>query len=69
MPNATGREPAPCGPPVNRLWKREKSMARRSNIASASTTKSSAMPRLNQGDALIVPKVPAVRMTTSPSTP
>ena len=38
-------------------------------MASASTTKSSAMPRLNHGDALIVPKVPAVRMTISPSTP
>ena len=34
-----------------------------SNIASASTTNSAAIPRLNQGDALIVPNVPAVRMT------
>ena len=40
-----------------------------SNIARPSTTNSTAMPRLNHGDALMVPKVPAVRMTTRPSTP
>ena len=40
-----------------------------SNIARPSNTKSTAMAILNQGDALIVPNVPAVRMTTRPSTP
>jgi hypothetical protein len=40
-----------------------------SNIASASATNSAAMPRLNHGEALIVPNVLAVRITISPSTP
>ena len=56
-------------PALMPLEKREKSIAMTSNIASASTTNSTAMPRLNQGDALIVPNVPAVRITTRPSTP
>src|SRR5215203_423424 len=51
------------------LEKREKSISNTSNIASASATKSTAMPTLNQGDALSVPNVPAVRMTSRPSTP
>jgi hypothetical protein len=40
-----------------------------SNIASASTTNTAAMARLNHGEALMVPKVPAVSTTISPSTP
>jgi len=44
-------------------------MIRRSNIARPSTTNKAAMPRLNHGDELIVPNVPAVRMTISPRTP
>ena len=52
-----------------RLEKREKSIVMTSNIARPSTTNSTAMPALNQGDELIVPNVPAVRMTTRPSTP
>ena len=40
-----------------------------SNIASPSTTNSPAMLKLNQGDELIVPNVPAVRMTTKPRVP
>ena len=47
----------------------ERSMVMRSNIASPSTMNNSAIARLNHGDELIVPKVPAVRITTSPSTP
>ena len=47
------------------LEKREKSIAMTSNIARPSTTNSSAIPTLNQGDELIVPNVPAVRITTS----
>ena len=35
----------------------------------ASTTNSAAIARLNHGDALMVPNVPAVRITTRPSTP
>ena len=69
MPNASKNEPLPEDSPANRLWKREKSMVKTSNIASASAMKSRAMPRLNQGEALIVPKVPADRITTRPSTP
>jgi hypothetical protein len=59
---ATSRRPAP-------LEKREKSIVMTSNIASASTTNNTKMPRLNQGDALIVPNVPAVRITIKPRTP
>ncbi len=44
-------------------------MVMTSNMAIVSTTKSSAMPRLNHGEALMVPNVPAVRITISPSTP
>ena len=44
-------------------------MTMTSNIASARTTNNAAMPRLNQGLALMVPNVPAVRMTTRPRTP
>ncbi|MNC91439.1 hypothetical protein D3C83_77050 [compost metagenome] len=44
-------------------------MTSTSNIARASTTNNTAIPALNHGDALIVPKVPAVSITTSPSTP
>ena len=55
--------------PVNRVEYREKSISRTSNIASPRTTNSIAIPRLNHGDELIVPNVPAVRMTISPSTP
>ncbi len=47
----------------------EKSISSTSNIARPSTTKRIAMPRLNHGDELMVPNEPAVRMTTSPSTP
>ena len=51
------------------LEKREKSISKTSNIASASATNNAAMPRLNQGEALMVPKVLAVSTTTRPSTP
>ena len=44
-------------------------MVKTSNMASASRTKTTAMATLNQGDALIVPNVPAVKMTMRPSTP
>ena len=44
-------------------------MARTSNMASPSTTNNAAIPKLNHGEALIVPNVPAVRLTTSPSVP
>ena len=47
----------------------EKSICSTSNIASARTKKRTAIPRLNQGDELIVPKVPAVRITTRPIAP
>ena len=68
MPNARPKEPRL--PPVpNPAEKREKSMVKRSNIARPSTTNNAAMPALNQGEELIVPKLPAVRMTTVPSTP
>ena len=69
MPNASRNEPRPGDPSAMRPWKREKSIVTTSNIARVSTTKSSAMPRLNQGEELMVPKVPAVRITTRPSTP
>ena len=49
--------------------KREKSIVSTSNIASASTTKTIAIARLNHGEALIVPNVLAVVMTMTPSTP
>jgi hypothetical protein len=68
IPKASRNEPR-LPPAPMRDWNREKSMVITSNIASARNTKSTAMPRLNQGEALIVPKVPAVRITTSPSTP
>ena len=54
---------------VNLVDRLEKSMMSTSNMASASTTKRIAMPRLNHGDELMVPNVPAVRMTMRPSTP
>ena len=69
MPNATTNDPARLVPAANRACSREKSMARTSNIASPRTTNSAAIPTLNQGDELIVPNEPAVRMTPSPSTP
>jgi hypothetical protein len=69
MPNASMTVPRLCWLNWMRLEKREKSIEITSNIASASTTKSPAMPRLNQGEALIVPNVPAVSTTASPSTP
>ena len=47
----------------------EKSISNTSNIASASATNSTAMPRLNHGDALMVPNVLAVSTTTRPRTP
>ena len=40
-----------------------------SNIARPRTTNRIAMPRLNHGDALIVPKVLAVRITARPRRP
>ena len=69
MLNASHSVPRPVSPRRRPLLKRVKSTMITSNIARPSTTKSAAMPRLNQGDALIVPKVPAVRMTITPSTP
>ena len=56
-------------PPAKCVEYFEKSMNRTSNIARPSTTKRTAMPRLNHGDELIVPNVPAVRITTSPRMP
>jgi hypothetical protein len=47
----------------------EKSISNTSNIASASATNRTAMPRLNHGDELMVPNVCADRITISPSTP
>ena len=64
--NATANVPRRVGRCMP-LEKREKSMLTTSNIASPSTTNSMAIAALNQGEALIVPKVPAVRITTSPS--
>ena len=69
MPNARRKVPRLSSPKRMRLDHREKSSVITSNIASASTTNSAAIARLNQGDALIAPNVPAVRMTTRPSTP
>ena len=69
MPNATTNDPPWLVPVVNRDCSREKSMASTSNIASPRTTNSAAIPTLNQGDALMVPNEPAVRMTTSPRMP
>ena len=67
--NARTNDPRPASPNRKLLEKREKSIVITSNIASASATNSTAIPRLNQGEALIVPNVPAVRMTIRPSTP
>ncbi len=67
--NATSRVPRLESLTVNPLENREKSITMTSNIASDSATNSAAMPPLNQGDELIVPNVPAVRMTTRPRTP
>ena len=69
MPNASQKEPRLDGPMFIRLEKREKSMVTRSNMARPRTANSAAIARLNQGEELIVPKVPVVRMTTRPSTP
>ena len=56
--------------PVPRLAEYlEKSISKTSNIASARATNNTAMPRLNHGEALMVPKVCAERITISPSTP
>ena len=67
---ATRNDPLPPGPPrFTALWKREKSMVTMSNMARPRTTNSAAIARLNHGDALIVPNVPAVRMTASPRPP
>ena len=43
-------------------------MVTTSNIASASTTKTRAIDRLNHGDALMAPNVLAVVMTMTPRT-
>ena len=69
IPNATRNDPLSVRPIVSFDCQREKSMASTSNIASPSTTNSAAMAKLNQGEELIVPKVPAVRMTTRPRMP
>ena len=69
MLNARRKLPRPAPPMLNRFENLEKSIVITSNIASASTTKIAAMPMLNQGDALMVPNVPAVRMTMRPRTP
>ena len=69
MVNASATLPRLALPGWNAVEKREKSISSTSNIARPSTTNSTAMPTLNQGDALMVPKVPAVRITISPSTP
>ena len=69
-PIVNARPKLPRAPPEPTLPpKREKSISKTSNIASASAMKSTAMPRLNQGDALMVPNVLAVSTTTRPSTP
>ena len=56
-------------PPTNPLEYLEKSISRTSNIARPSTTNRIAMPRLNQGEELIVPNVLAVRIAMSPRIP
>ena len=66
--NAITNVPVPA-PGEKREPKLEKSIISTSNIARPSTMKMAAMTRLNQGEALIVPNVPAVRMTTRPRTP
>jgi hypothetical protein len=53
--NASQRLPR-LAPGVKPLEYFEKSIMMTSNIARPSTTNSSAMPRLNHGDALMVPK-------------
>ncbi len=70
MPKASAR--VPRLPELARSslpWSLEKSMWTRSNIARASTTKSTAMPTLNQIVLLIAPKVAAVSVTVRPITP
>jgi hypothetical protein len=69
MPNASRKVPRLSCANVIRLDRREKSTVTTSNIARPSTTNSAAIARLNQGDELIVPNVPAVRMTMRPSAP
>ncbi len=69
MPNASASEPRLPPPVPSDEENREKSMVNTSNIASASTAKTSAIATLNQGEELMVPKVPAVRITITPSTP
>ena len=69
MPKASASEPRFAPPVPTDAEKREKSIVKTSNMASARATKTSAIARLNQGEALMVPNVPAVRMTTTPSTP
>ena len=66
MVNASHNVPRPVSPRRRPLRNRVKSTMITSNIARPSTTKSAAMPRLNHGDELIAPNVPAVRMTITP---
>ena len=66
--NASRNVPRPAPLPML-PENREKSISNTSNIASDSATNSTAMPRLNHGDALMVPNVLAVSTTMTPSTP
>ena len=65
--NASMKVPRPVA--ENPLEKLEKSITMTSNIARLSTTNSAAIATLNHGEALMVPNVLAVRITTRPSTP
>src|SRR5437764_6709687 len=69
MLNASQKVPRLSGPNRIRLDHREKSSDTTSNIARPSTTNSTAIATLNQADELIAPNVPAVKITTNPSTP
>ena len=68
MLNASTNVPE-CAAGLKRLERLEKSIMMTSNIASPRTMNSAAIARLNHGDELIVPNVPAVRTTTRPRTP
>ena len=60
--NASAKLPRLAPPPWKLLEKREKSISKMSNIASASSTNTRAIATLNQGEAFSVPNVPAVRI-------
>ena len=69
MTNATATLPRFDGSAPIEPEKRDRSISKTSNIASASATKITAIATLNHGEALIVPNVPAVMITITPRTP